>query len=364
MANLASLGRDLSRRTFLQSTAAAFVAGDAAQARRTGRAPKARSTIFILMTGGPSQIETFDPKPDAPSEVRGVARPIATSVPGVAFSELLPKLARRANQFSLIRTLHHEQAPIHETGLQLVQTGRLAQGVDEFPSAGAVVSNRLPGPWPGAPAWVTLPGPLGDTGVKLAQGQSAGWLTDHVSICHRMPNDFAAMCEAAIRFVEDGARFVTINMFSGVFGQTSWDMHAASGRLPVSLETYRHDVCPSFDEGMARLLDGLVERRMLECTLVVATGEMGRSPKLNSHGGRDHWAGCWSALVAGGGVQGGRVVGESDAIAADVLDRPVSCPELVATIYHAMGVDPKSTLETPDGSVVPLVDADPIAELF
>ena len=112
------------------------------------------------------------------------------------------------------------------------------------------------------------------------------------------------------------------------------------------------------------LLTDLEQRGLLDRTLVVAVGEFGRTPHPNANGGRDHWPGCWSAILAGGGVQGGRVVGSSDAIASEPKDRPVTPAELVATIYHALGISPRTTIPGPDGTPVRVVDAAPVTELF
>ena len=129
--------------------------------------------ILLMMVGGPSQLETFDPKPDAPGEVRGPFRSIATAVPGVRVVEHLPGIARRMGRLTLIRSLHHDAAPIHETGLQLLGTGRLCRLDDDHPHLGSVAARRL-GRSGGLPPFVILPGPIGNTGVGIPHGQSAG----------------------------------------------------------------------------------------------------------------------------------------------------------------------------------------------
>ena len=153
-------------------------------------------------------------------------------------------------------------------------------------------------------------------------------------------------------------------MYSTVFDSPSWDCHADRGSLRTDLNDYRDTVAPSFDLAFSTLLTHLEECGLLESTLVVATGEFGRTPKLNANGGRDHWAGCWTALVAGGGVKGGRVIGASDAIGSEPKDRPVSPQELVATIYHALGVAPNATIPGPQGSPVDVYPGRPVIELF
>ena len=174
----------LSRRDFLRVgglTAAGMsltlpkLEGVAAASRQS-----ARSCILLFLVGGPSQLETWDPKPDAPSAVRGPFQAIRTAVPGVCISEHLPRLASLAREYCLIRSLYHDEAAIHETGQQLIQTGRLCTGDIEPPHCGAVVS-RLRGPAAtGTPAFAIVPGPIGNTGVQISHGQTAGYLgSDH-----------------------------------------------------------------------------------------------------------------------------------------------------------------------------------------
>src|SRR5205823_5119700 len=124
--------------------------------------------IFLWLTGGPSHLDTFDPKPSAPGEVRGPFRPIRTAVPGLHLSELLPRTAARMDRIAVVRSLHHEEAPVHETGLQLLQTGRLCRGGREYPHFGAALAYLT------GRSWALLPGPLGDTGVAVSHGQTAG----------------------------------------------------------------------------------------------------------------------------------------------------------------------------------------------
>jgi uncharacterized protein (DUF1501 family) len=161
---------------------------------------------------------------------------------------------------------------------------------------------------------------------------------------------------------EHGARVVTVNMFDTVFGQATWDCHADGGGLNTTLADYGRLLCPMLDQALAGLLEDLDQSGLLQETLVVCLGELGRAPQVNAGGGRDHWAGCWSGLIAGGGVQGGRVVGRSDAHAAEPADRPVHAAEVAATVYHALGLNPK--MQVPELGRRPLTEAEPIYELF
>src|SRR5260370_25647686 len=119
-----------------------------------------------------------------------------------------------------------------------------------------------------------------------------------------------------------------------------------------------------FDRAYSALLEDLHQRGLLETTLVVAMGEFGRTPKLNPRGGRDHWPGCWTVLFAGGGVRGGQVIGASDRTGAAPKERPVTPAEVAATVYHALGIDPRTPLPGQDGRPVVLTEAEPVLELF
>ena len=388
----------VSRRDFLRvgslSVVGLSVAERAALARVQADEDQ-RSCIFLLMTGGPSQFETFDPKPDAPAEIRGPLKAISTAVPGLAFCETLPRLAERAKRLAVLRSLHHDAAPIHETGMQLLQTGRLARGDIRHPAFGSVVS-RVAGERGEVPPYVVLPKMLGRTGVNAYQGQRSGFLDSAyepltaVSDCESANDDavdgdvsawplrdepdsivreygqtrFGRLCLQARQLVECGVRCVTVNLFETLAGQTTWDCHARGPSAPANLFDYRDTLGPQFDRALSALLDDLERRGRQAQTLVVAVGEFGRTPYVNEFGGRDHWPGVWSALVAGGGVQGGQVIGGSDASGASPADRPIEPGELTATIYQALGLDPETRLPLDDGTEWPLTDHRPIAELF
>jgi hypothetical protein len=286
-----------------------------------------------------------------------------------------------ADRFAIVRSVHHEEDAIHETGLQMMQTGRLfADGV-EYPHYGAVTS-FLCGRQPTArPPFVVLPGSIGNTGANLSHAQGAGILGQKHAPLFVGPsagiaqesgelgerygsNVFGRSCLMARQLVERGVRFVTINMFHTVFDQVTWDCHADGSRLDSSLDDYRETLCPIFDMAYSTLLEDLHQRGLLSKTLVLATGEFGRTPKLNPRGGRDHWSGVWSILFAGAGVRGGQVIGSSDRIGAEPRDRPVSPAEVAATVYQVLGIDLAMRFSTPDGRSFPLVTAAPIGELF
>jgi hypothetical protein len=177
-------------------------------------------------------------------------------------------------------------------------------------------------------------------------------------------NRFGQCCLMARRLIEAGVRFVTINTFLTVFDEITWDIH---GTKPfTSIEGMRDIVCPMYDQAYSALIEDLDQRGMLDNTLVCNLAEFGRTPRVNPAGGRDHWPQCWSSYFAGGGVQGGRVVGRSDAIGGYPAERPVAPNEVVATIFHSLGLNLETTLPGPAGRPFALVDSGtrPITELF
>jgi hypothetical protein len=404
--------------------------------------------IILFLVGGPSQLDTWDLKPEAPEKIRGPFRPIPTNVPGIQIAEHFPLMAKMAERYTIVRSVHHDAAPIHETGHQLMQTGYLSGHGQESPHYGSVVS-YLRGPKQTAlPPFVVLPGPIDNTGVSVGHGQTAGFLgpdhdpvfmrpnpptqrvqiadsdcssdldparvqdsnalVDAVDQVHRLfdanpdldgadrfsatayqqilsPraktalhiaaekddlrsrygwNTFGQSCLLARRLVEGGVRLVTVNMFDTVFNEITWDCHADGGSLATSLEDYKQTLCPMFDRAYTNLLEDLQQRGMLRNTLVVAMGEFGRTPHLNPRGGRDHWPGVWSILFAGAGVNGGRVIGASDATGSEPKDRPVTPADAAATIYKGIGIDLRTHLPNPDGRTLPITAGEPIHELF
>jgi len=175
---------------------------------------------------------------------------------------------------------------------------------------------------------------------------------------------FGQCCLLARRLIEAGVRFVTINTFLTVFDEITWDIH---GTKPfTSIEGMKNIVAPMYDQAYSALIEDLSQRGMLDTTLVCNFAEFGRTPRVNPAGGRDHWPQCWTSYFAGGGVQGGRVVGASDPIGAVPADRPVSPAELVATIFHSLGLNLETHLTGPAGRPFPIVDfgAHEIKELF
>lgn len=366
-----------------------------------------RSCILLLMSGGPSQLETFDPKPEAPEGIRGPLGAIQTSVPGTFISESLPRMAAAADRYSILRSLHHDAAPIHETGLQLLQTGRLSARGVQYPAFGSAVAASLGGR-KNAPPYVVLPRELTRTGLNGYRGQTAGLLGSEFDPIYlsqsadvpplddagkRVGKDAASLFTEQHEFVkrvvsqketdsvnqtygntrfgkqflqakqlvESGVRCVTVNLFDQLEEQVTWDCHGQGPWSPGTVLDYRDVLCPQFDQAYMALLNDLTDSGLIDDTLVVAVGEFGRSPYMNQHAGRDHWTAAWSAVLAGAGIVGGSTVGVTDDYGASVVDRPATLPELVSTIYRCMGLDP-GIAETENHQI--LVDAQPISELL
>lgn len=382
---------EVSRRDFLRVGSLSFVGLSMSERAALSAAESDRSQkncILIMMTGGASQLETFDPKPEAPAEIRGPLKAISTSVPGLFLSEAFPQLAQRTGQFSLIRSLYHDAAPIHETGHQLIQTGRLSKGALNYPCFGSVIARQF-GPRGDAPPFVVLPRLVGSLGVNMYRGQQAGFLGEEYAPATTVGESsassdyeieiageskaiqqqygkhrFGRLMLQARQLVERGTRCVIVNLFDDLHQQVTWDCHGTGTGTSGKVYEYRDSLGPAFDKALSTLLDDLSSKGLLDDTLVVATGEFGRTPQINAHGGRDHWPHVWSALVAGGGTPGGQVVGASDARASAPVECPIHASQLTATIYRHLGLNPGSRLAQRDDQDLKLVDASPVAELI
>ncbi len=402
-----------------------------AAAREPELHAKAKSCILIWLDGGPSHLETFDVKPDAPAEVRGPFDSIPTTVDGIRISEYLPNVAQQMDKIAIIRSM---TSPLgeHNLGTHYMMTGYKPSPVLEYATHGAVVAH-LRGGTSVLPSNIAVPnfrvggGNTSGNGFLPASTQpfSVGGdpakqnfkiddmdlypaVTDqHMSRRKRFlaamdgvsgaventatgtldadfeqafrlvtspdakeafdlsrepaavrqrygPRTIGQCCLLARRLVEGGVSFVTVN-------SRGWDTHAdlttrlrdgfAGARKPVGL-------VPSFDLAFAGLVSDLDERGLLEETLIVAMGEFGRTPKLNVSGGRDHWPRVFSVALAGGGIQGGQVVGSSDSIGESPKDRPTTPADLAATVHTQLGIRPETRIYTPDKRPVRVVHED------
>ncbi|MEL7496625.1 MAG: DUF1501 domain-containing protein [Planctomycetota bacterium] len=406
-----------------------------------------KSCIMIFNLGAPSQLDTFDMKPEAPREVRGPFQPIATRSDNFQVSEILPMHAQVADKFSIVRSCFHTSAAVHDAGWQMMQTGRKFAGGVETPHVGSVVA-FMKGRRTDLPPHVLLPELMGRGGGNLPNGQAGGFLgksfdpfalmadpskenfkvpdllppeeigsvrlqrrkklreivdskikdfeasddarllNENFHAAYRLMtsdeardafdlskekektrerygmNRFGQCCLLARRLIDAGVRFVTINTFLTVFDEITWDIH---GSKPfTSIEGMKNIVAPMYDRAYSALIEDLDQRGMLDDTLVTNVSEFGRTPKVNPAGGRDHWPQCFTVGFAGGGIQGGRAVGASDPIGAVPAERPTSPGDVIATIFHSLGLDLHAEIPGPGGRPFPLVDfgSRPIKELF
>jgi hypothetical protein len=398
-----------------------------------GRAARAKACIVLFMWGGPAQQDTWDMKPDAPEVYRGEFRPIATTVPGLRICEHLPRLARRAKDLCLIRSMTHADVN-HTTATHHLLTGKPAPAgplSDDWPNYGAVLAKLGRGRGP-LPPYVSMMPVVPDGAprfVEQSHGQGAGWLgpvynplridadasaadyrvgefaphpelpatrlrdreallqsldrpargTDEEAMGSHSRRAFELLAAPRVagafdlsreplktrerygmnrhgqsvlqarRLVEAGVPVVTVFWPNDGITNVSvyWDTHS---RNFIDLKTR---LCPVTDQATTALLDDLRDRGMLDETLVVWTGEMGRTPKVGQSvvggagagcDGRDHWGRVFTTVLAGGGVIGGAVYGASDRFAAEPSANPTTPADLAATVYHLLGVDPRTEL--------------------
>jgi hypothetical protein len=399
---------------------------------------KARSLIVLYLHGGHAQQETWDPKPEGPSPARGEFGAIATSVPGVRVSELLPYSARLLHRLTLLRSLshcnaNHVQASLtaltgHSHPPALEARGDFPPSAGDFPPFGAVCGQVRPPRQP--PAWVQVgplmrrangtvlhgqsPGFLGgrrgplvvdqdllpaDVRVRAVtadenvpperlgerrrlldeidrqrraldqaaevqdfdafQRQALGLLTspetarafqiaaEPAAVRERYGRTaFGQRCLLARRLAEAGVPVVNVHYCLTPTG--SWDTHGR--HFPQMKES----LCPTFDRAFSALVEELEQRGLLGQVLVLATAEFGRTPQVNKSGGRDHWPWVYSVALAGAGLAAGAVVGASDRVAAYPVTYPCHPADLVATVYHLLGVPPDTVLYDPSGRPHPL----------
>lgn len=440
-----------------------------AMASQSGRvSPKAKSVIFLLLFGGPSQLETFDMKPEAPDKIRGPFRPIGSRTPGLIMSEHLPLTANVSDRFCVVRTMSHSFND-HSGGAHYIQTGRrwhvpigggFSPTPKDWPSMGSLVEycdQAHYGLTRSMPSYMVLPNTLGrlqEAGQYPRPGEHAGWIgqrynplttkvdkrdlkdnpywrdctdeeltyaisgmdsragitldrlrgrqslldqlntqreqaesngslsgydafrqrayslvtssaaRDALDITHEPAalrdrygrHLFGQSALMARRLIEAGVRFVTVH-YDCVDGY-SWDSHRNSDDVKKSL-------LPTFDQAYSALITDLAQRGLLDETLVIATGEMGRTPKANAQWGRDHWSTLFPAVLAGAGIPGGTTYGRSDKDAAYPVDKPVSPEDLAATVYHALGIDHEMRILNAEARPTQIVEGgSPVLDLW
>jgi uncharacterized protein (DUF1501 family) len=406
------------RRHFLQAGASATLAALFARAAKAGGAgppAPAKSVILLWMNGGPSHLDTWDPKPG--TKVGGPFKAIRTATKGLEISEHLPKLAARSADFAVLRGVTAKEGN-HQRARYLMHTGYAPNPTVQHPALGAWLSARLGPVSSGLPAFVSLGGPtegggfLGvqhgpftqldpgkapdntapqtdaarferrlaalsemdkrfaeSTGSPMVDGRRA--ITEQAVRLMKAPalaafdasqepdavraaygdTAFGRGCLVARRLVESGVRFVEVVL-------DGWDTHMDNfGRVKALSGT--------LDAGMSTLLAELSQRKLLASTLVVWMGDFGRTPRINGDDGRDHFPGAQCAVVAGGGTRGGVVVGGTDADGSKPGARPVTVPDLLATVVSLAGVSPNIEVMTPVGRPLGVTDGGtPVREVL
>ncbi len=393
-----------------------------------GRRAKAKSCLFIFLEGGPPQLDMWDPKPDAPAEIRGPFQPISTALPGVIFSEHCRNCAKIADKFSVVRSHSHTDNG-HSTGYHYVMTGRRPTFADGeyptptnevFPSLGSVVSRELGSGGTASvgtvPPYINLPQPMsaggpGFFGAEFSPfvieadpsqpdfevrdlGQIGGLTRQRTDLRERLLTGLegnlprtgraAAMStyyqkardlitspaarkafdihseSAAVResygmtqigqsallgrrLIEAGSRFVGIDA-------PGWDVHFNC------FPSLQGDLIPPADKAFAALITDLEQRGLLDSTLVVMMGEMGRTPRITKEAGRDHWSMAQCILFAGGGVKPGQIIGATDKHAAYPITDVIGVSDLLRTIHTLLGIDADKEYADPLGRPVPLVN--------
>lgn len=394
------------------------------------RLAKAKSGILLWLPGGPSHFETFDPKPNAPSDIRGPYGTISTKVPGLQISDLFPKLAGIADKFSIIRSCCHSNSG-HGGGERWVMTGYNSRSPEfelphDYPKVGSVVAKMRGANVPGMLPFMAVPPSnlhnnsaayLGATYNPLAlysngrqwemkldpvvkperltarrdlrasldrlrreidltgmmgamdslEGQALDVVVSGVARDAFDPekepqenrerygnHGWGKSCLLARRLIEAGTTFVTVSV-------GSWDQHGSAGG---TIKEKYAEYAPQVDQAVSTLLCDLDERGLLDETVVYLLGEFGRTPRINNTGGRDHWPQAMSVLMTGGGIRRGQVVGATSPNGEHPIDRTLSPADILATVYHQLGIDYRAEFTNGEGRPVMLLqDGEPVREL-
>jgi hypothetical protein len=442
------------RRDFLRSGVLALggisLAGVLAGRAAAGTASTDTAVILLYLHGGPSHLETYDLKPDAPTEYRSVFRPIPTNVPGIDLCELFPLQARLADKFALVRSLNHDVA-IHSDGGIVVLTGKrpavldpTSQSKSDHPDFGSVAS-KLRGAGNGVPPYLAIPRQTymtrpaylglahaavevsdpaaagnGRAALALGVGTAGPPLHDRRRLLRQLdglrrqadadrkletadrfrdlafemltsPQVAEAFdltkegdrlrdrygrhlwgqgCLLARRLAERGAAVLSLYIDTPKTGPefTNWDDHIMNAGRPGHFGGFMKVRLPYLDQALSALIEDIYARGLDRRILVVVVGEFGRTPRLSTNAsgtGRDHWPQAYTALLSGGGLRTGQVVGSTNARGEYPRERPHTPQDLLATVYRHLGIDPRGELPDLSGRPVPiLAEGQPIAELF
>lgn len=434
----ASTFGEVSRRSLLQIGIPTLGLGIAdllrleATATEAKSPPSGKSLIVFWTDGGLSQQDTYDMKPDAPAEYRGMYRPLQTSVPGMILSERLPCQAKVMQHLSIVRSVHHENG-IHAPSAHWMQTGyfgpTLARNAAQKPSVGSVIAKSLGSRQPPMPAYITIPKSeafgyqgavyLGKAFNPFEVGADpngadfkvpnlslpAGLTSRSIESRRMMLKTFDTLRsdihDSGVMDGLDTFKSQALEMVAGDRIRAAFDLNAEDARLRdrygrhrygqsallarrlveagarcVNINTgnwdHHDDVAkglgehlPPLDIAIAALIEDLEARGMLDSVLIYCAGEFGRTPRMNGHAGRDHWSDCFSVVLAGGGIQGGRIVGASEKWGGGVQERLVTPQDLLATIYQSLGISLEAHYEDSSGRPISIVGSGrPIHELL
>jgi hypothetical protein len=373
------------------------------------RAARARAVILLWMQGGPSQLDTFDPKPGA--ETGGPFKAIETKIRGASISEHLPRLAAMADKYSILRTLHSKD-PNHDTARYLLHTGYRTDPTVEHPHLGSMITRELGVTAEGLPGCITIgkdatvgsgylppefaplmiekiENPLED--LKLPPGVNRFRLEDREGLLQKQNESFAEGHRTqSVEFQQKAYERAMALLKSphvrafdtteepeetrklyggGPFGKACLMarrlVEAGARFVEVSLgdwDTHQDNferskkLMQQLDPGMSGLLADLERTGLLKETMVIWMGEFGRTPKVNGNQGRDHWTRAFCAAAAGGGLAGGRVIGRTNDAGTEAVERPVSVQDLFATIYGQLGIDVEKKNMTPVGRPIRILD--------
>jgi len=392
-----------------------------APARRTGnqRGPRAKHVIFIWQQGGPPHQDTFDMKPDAPSDMRGEFSPIRTNLPGYTVCELMPRLSRMIDKLTIVRGVNHH-IPDHNPGsMFMLGSGNPPNPTIFHPTWSAVVKKESE-TIPGVPTAVAIPSEPSEgpgAGFLGAAYQSFATQADPNDADFRVRSlalprdisparferrrrllaetnrDFTELSErpdllrGLDNFHRDAAEIILAPATRRAFDmdQEPTPLRERYGRNklgqrlllarrlveagvrfvtisePTGWDTHADNFIrmrqqlPVTDAAVSALIEDLHVRGLLQDTLVMMFGEFGRTPKINNQAGRDHWPQAMSIMLAGGGVPGGLIYGMTDRNGAYVTDRSHSPADFACTIYHLLGIDPHQTYPAPNGQPTPVV---------
>ena len=385
-----------------------------------------RSAVLIFLKGGPSHQDTFDLKPDAPVEYRGEFRPIRTNVSGMEICEHLPRLAKRADRYAIVRGITHNLAD-HGIGTSYLLTGNRPTPTVQYPMYGSVVSHQRAAV-SNIPSFVSIDRPLGgpgflgpeygplstgekpqfglpfrvrgislDAGLSIERYRTRAALAKDLDTFNRDFETLDDQVRSLNRFQRQAFDLIasdrtrdamdlaqepvseTYRFGKHEFGQslmmTARLVEAGVRFVTVILEdwdTHQENfnelagrLLPPLDQGLSAFLDRLTERGLLQSTTVLVTGEFGRTPKINKKAGRDHWARAMASVLAGAGVSAGQVVGKTNKKAEEPVGPGFTPDDLAATFYSALGIDPKMEFESNVGRPITLVrDGDAISRIL